>query len=109
MTTDLNSLTDAEKAADYHRAGKTQCEGGTWQRPTWVPSKVRLPKRVRGDFPYSQVEASPGDYECETNRNGAVSVKSSDGSLLGLRPHEFEVLEWRKNEDGCKGQTRSEK
>jgi hypothetical protein len=42
--------------------------------------------------------AAAGDHECESNKWGAISVKGSDGKMLGLRPAEFEVLTWRLNE-----------
>jgi hypothetical protein len=89
---------DSEKAVDYYESGHTQHEGGEWRKPAWVPSKVRLSKWVRGDWPFSNVEAAPGDYECRSNRNGAVSVSAGNGQWLGLMLDEFEILEWRENQ-----------
>lgn len=91
-------MTDQEKEIEYYRAGNTQHEHGEWRKPRWVPSRVRLPSKVYGDFPFDSVSAGLGDLDCESNKNGAVSVKSSDGTMLGLRLDEFEVLEWRENE-----------
>lgn len=89
---------DSEKAVDYYQSGHTQHDGGEWRKPAWVPSRVRLKKWVCGDGPFQRAEAAPGDHDCKSNRNGAVSVKSSNGSMLGLRLDEFEVLEWRENQ-----------
>ncbi len=80
-------------AAEYYRAGLEK------RAPKWVPASVRLAAQVRGDFPVAyQTVAAAGDHECESNKWGAISVKGSDGKLLGLRPAEFEVLTWRLNE-----------
>lgn len=80
-------------AADYYRAGMEK------RAPKWVPSKVRLESTVRGDFPVGhQTVAAAGDHDCESNKWGAISVKGDDGKMLGLRPAEFEVLDWRVNE-----------
>jgi hypothetical protein len=37
--------------------------------------------------------AGPGVYEAEVNPHGAVSVKLADGSLLGVKPGEFEWVQ----------------
>jgi hypothetical protein len=42
--------------------------------------------------------AEAGEYDCNSNGWGAVSIKASDGKMLGLRPHEFEPIAWRENE-----------
>lgn len=39
----------------------------------------------------------PGEYDCSCNQYGAVSVKASDGTMLGVRLEEFEPLEWVPN------------
>ncbi|MDP2730301.1 MAG: hypothetical protein Q8O55_07455 [Dehalococcoidales bacterium] len=55
--------------------------------------KVRLPKTVRGDFPFNQTKAEPGVYDAYINPHGAVSVMASNGELLGVKPGEFEWVE----------------
>ncbi len=66
-------------------------------RPQFVPSRVRLLHTVTGDPPFGHVRAEPGDYECESNQWGAVSVTATNGEPLGLRPAEFDVLENIRN------------
>lgn len=65
--------------------------------PSRIPVRVRIHRRVSGDFPFHTVFAMPGDYPCECNRYGAVSVKAMNGEMLGLRPAEFEALEYGPN------------
>lgn len=68
--------------------------------PKYVPSKIRLNQRVRGDRPIGHgTFAEPGDYACQSNQWGAVSVVASDGKVLGIKPNECQILEFRKN--GC--------
>lgn len=38
-----------------------------------------------------------GEYYCFCNQYGAVSVTAQNGIKLGLKPGEFEVLEWTEN------------
>ena len=79
-------------ALDYYRAGLEH------RAPKWVPSRVRFPARVRGDYPFGHTTlAEAGDHDCESNRYGALSVIATDGTLLGIKPAEFEPLEWREN------------
>lgn len=84
-------MTDGEMALNYYRAGIEQ------RRPDYVPARVRLPAAVRGDFPFSHTMALTGDHDCESNQWGALSVRASDGSMLGIKPAEFEPIAWRHN------------
>lgn len=65
--------------------------------PRWSSRWVRLPRTVRAD-PYPFLDgrplptAAPKVYRAESNRHGALSVRASNGSLLGIRPAEFEAL-----------------
>lgn len=93
----MAEITDSEKAVKYYQAGHTQHKGGAWAKPPFVPSRVRLFRLCRGDGPFMGITVEPGEYECKSNRNGAVSVRASDGSMLGLRLDEFEPIEWREN------------
>ncbi len=79
----------AQKALNYYRSAVL----GT--RPDYVPAKVRLPMRVRSDF--DSFWADPGDHECTSNQWGAICVLANNGKQLGVKPAEFEVLEWREN------------
>lgn len=63
-----------------------------------VPWMVRMLERVRPDFP---PVSKPGTvalcghvYECVTNQHGAVSVICPNGELLGVKPDEFEVVQF---------------
>ena len=89
-------MTDQEKALNYYQCAATQARTG--ERPLYVPSRVRLTRRVRGDGPFCTTTLGPGDYECRSNRLGAVSVQATNGKLLGLRLDEFEPIAWAKNE-----------
>ena len=86
-------LVDCRMALDYYRACLEK------RAPKWVPSRVLLPCQVRGDFPVGHATmAEAGEHDCDSNRWGAVSVRATNGQMLGVRPAEFEPLEWRKNE-----------
>lgn len=89
-------MTDQEQALAYYRCAATQARTG--ERPPYVPSRVRLARRVRGDVPFDTTTLGPGDYECRSNRLGAVSVQATNGQLPGLRLDEFEPIAWAKNE-----------
>ncbi len=65
-----------------------------------VPKTVCLRRTVTADFIpglgyLSSHKAGGGcDYPAWTNSYGAVCAVFSDGSKLGLKPDEFEVVEW---------------
>lgn len=85
-------MNDQEKALAYAAAATGI--------PPFVPSRVRLHARVHGDFQFAAIFANAGEYDCESNRYGAVSVLATDGKMLGVKPAEFEVLAWRDNTGG---------
>lgn len=84
-------ISDVEKAASYYRAAVER------QRPPWVPARVRLKARVCGDFPFHETLAEAGEHECKSNPVGAVWVVATNGKPLGVKPQEFEVIQWREN------------
>lgn len=84
-------MDDKDKALNYYRAGAMD---GT---PDYVPATVRIAKAVCGDRPFRATRVEPGDYACECNRYGAVSVRATNGCMLGLRLAEFEPLTWQTN------------
>ena len=87
-------------ALDYYRAAVEQ------RAPKWVPARVRLDGPVRGDYPIGHTTlAEAGDHDCESNRWGAVSVRATNGQMLGVKPSEFEPIAWRENvpADPCPG------
>lgn len=84
-------MTNEQKALNYYRCATEK------RRPDYVPSRVRLVERVRGDGAFRSTIADAGEHDCECNQWGAVSVLARDGSMLGLRPAEFEPIEWRHN------------
>lgn len=63
-----------------------------------VPMLVRLHETIRGDFPFHKTVAGPGEYPCQVNPHGAVSVLADNGRPLGLKPGEYEVLAWKGEE-----------
>lgn len=84
------------KALNYYRAGLEH------RRPAYVPARVRLEIAVCADVPQSDDDgrfiAHPGDYDCESNQWGAISILAANGNRLGIKPCEFDVLEWRDND-----------
>jgi hypothetical protein len=58
-----------------------------------INGRVMVLKTVRGDFPIGHnCIAEPGIYDAYVNPQGAVSVRASNGELLGLKPNEFKWL-----------------
>lgn len=82
---------DEQMALSYYRAGLEQ------RMPEYVPARVKLVAKVRGDFPFNGTIVSAGEHDCECNQWGAVSVHANDGSLLGIKPNEFEPIAWCNN------------
>ena len=81
------------KELDYLRACREN------RAPAWVPCRVLLEGPVRGDYPIGHTTlAEAGEHDCESNRYGAISVRATNGQMLGVKPAEFEPLEWRKND-----------
>jgi hypothetical protein len=53
---------------------------------------------IRPDFPFGHtglVAVRGEEYEAWTNSHGAVCAVFSDGERLGVKPYEFEVIEWQ--------------
>ena len=98
----VNELPQSEQIENLTRAVNYYRSGMCHVRPDFVPARVRLPREVRGDCIFdntpSKLVAPPGDYDCTSNYWGAISVIVADGKRLGIKPAEFEVLGWRKNE-----------
>jgi hypothetical protein len=65
-----------------------------------VPKVVRLTRVVPVDgevFMWNVTSTrvpGPGEYPAWVNSHGAVAMIRPDGSSFGLRPNEFEVVEW---------------
>jgi hypothetical protein len=51
--------------------------------------QIYLPKRVTGDFPFTDVLAEPGLYVADFNPQGAARVRATNGDWLGIKPAEF--------------------
>lgn len=67
-------------------------------KPPVVPSMVRIHRRVAGDWPIGHLAVvMPGVYTCQSNPYGAVSVKAGNGTMLGLKPAEYEPVAWWLN------------
>lgn len=48
------------------------------------------------------LELPPGEYDCESNKWGAIKVRLPDGTFKGIRPTECEVLQMRFNDWSAK-------
>jgi len=66
-----------------------------------VPLKVRMLKTVFPDMPFlakADTMCQRGEeYYCWVNSYGAVSAILPNGEQLGLKPKEFEVIEYHQN------------
>jgi hypothetical protein len=70
-----------------------------YQRPEYVPCRIRLSRSMMaGGF----LELPPGEYDCESNKWGAIKVRLPDGTFKGIRPTECEVLQMRFNDWSAK-------
>lgn len=95
-------MTDVQKAAAYYKSVAMQSRPDA--KPPFVPCRVQLKKRVRGDWPVGHAaQAGPGEFECESNAYGAVSVLAENGTNLGLRLDEFEPIAWTPNPHAVAG------
>jgi hypothetical protein len=84
-------MTDQQKELEYYKAATLRVA------PPFVPSRVLLLCRVRGDGPFAATQAGPGEADCESNRWGAISVRADNGEMLGVKPAEFQPVAWREN------------
>lgn len=56
--------------------------------------KIFLPRQVHGDWPIGHnIIAEMGVHNAVRNPYGAVAVVLADGSLLGVKPDEFEEVQ----------------
>ena len=84
-------------AASYYFSAVLQNSYKGECHPPLVPKRVLIRETARGDFPFNATIVEPGEYDCESNQWGAVSVKATNGTMLGLRLNEFEPIAWREN------------
>lgn len=67
-----------------------------------TPLKVRMNTTVTSDLPMFFPDAADllcvqgNEYHCWVNSYGAVSAILPNGKQLGLKPGEFEVIEWHE-------------
>jgi hypothetical protein len=63
-----------------------------------VPKRVNIVITVHPDFSFLCAEHTVAhggeDYDVTVNSHGAVSAILPNGERLGLKPYEFEVVEW---------------
>lgn len=66
------------------------------QNVSRVPRRVRMLTTVRSDIPCERgiIAYACCDYDVSVNPMGAVSVVLDGNIKLGLRPGEYEVIEW---------------
>lgn len=68
-----------------------------------VPRRIRMTQTVISEIPGTQITAEAGcEYDAWVNRNGAVAaiLDAEKEQLLGVAPHEFEVLSWMGDRRG---------
>jgi hypothetical protein len=68
-----------------------------------VPKKVKMLQTVKSDLPFdlggdlfARVDQ---EYLVSVNSYGAVTALFPDGQKLGLKPHEFEVVEYHEQDN----------
>jgi hypothetical protein len=69
-----------------------------------IPLKVKMLETVTSDLPFFIMENNDpanicikgNEYWVRVNCHGAVSAVFEDQSELGLKPSEFEVIEWHE-------------
>lgn len=62
-----------------------------------VPLKIRMNKTVNSSFVFLEKKLKAfysQEYYCHVNSFGAVSAILEDGEKLGVKPDEFQVIEW---------------
>jgi hypothetical protein len=84
-------MDDNAKALQYYKCGLRGIP------PPFIPKQVLVLGTVHGDGPFVSTHIGSGIYECHSNKYGAISVRATNGSMLGLKPKEFEVVEWAEN------------
>lgn len=85
-----------EKALDYYRTAAAQMPRYN-PKPNFVPKKIEIFLPIRSEESMYETLIQPGEYEAHCNKYGAVSVRGQKGKLIGVKLHEFAVLEWQEN------------
>jgi hypothetical protein len=86
-------LRDAACAVDYFSAHHFK------RPPAWVPCRIKLDSDLSGDFPIGHdTKAEAGEHDCDSNQWGAMSVRATNGRMLGVKPSECQIIGWRRNE-----------
>ena len=80
-----------QKLEEYYEAAAYS------RQPKWVPSKIMIPREVRGDMIFAATRVGPGIHECSCNQWGAISVKAENGKMLGIKWNECEIVEFTAN------------
>jgi hypothetical protein len=80
-------VSDAEKGYDFYRAVAGRLE------PEWMPARVQLVISIRR---YGET-IGPGAYRVDSFQGDVLFIIHENGRAA-LYPHQYEVLEWRKNE-----------
>ena len=88
----------------YGPALKVQSEYYPASWHSKVPKKIKMAKTVTSSSkPFYSINNEPTltaendkEYECWVNSHGAVAAIMPDGRHLGLKPYEFEIIEWHK-------------
>lgn len=96
----------AAPAIDYGPAMTARHVGKGYPFGNRVPKLVRMTRTVTSDFlPGTTISVSDGPpivalnaatFPAWTNSYGAVAVHTPDGRKLGVKPSEFEVVEWHE-------------
>lgn len=65
-----------------------------------VPKRVKMAKTVKSELPFGPryIAEAGKEYDCWTNSHGAVAVLLPNSEMFGVKPYEFEVIEWHEGE-----------
>lgn len=83
------------QALAYYKTGLEQGHGLS-DIPEYVPKTIVMRRTVTG-MERATVAHTGAEFEARCNAYGAVSVVAENGKLLGVKPHEFNVLQWARN------------
>jgi hypothetical protein len=85
-------LDDAACAVDYFSAHHFN------RAPAWLPCRIKVPLEAYPGTPIQDGSPDQCEIDCDCNQLGAMSVRTSNGQMLGVKPNECQIIGWRRNE-----------
>ena len=95
------AYTQQQMQIAYLRSVISQRDPEYAQMPDYVPTRIRVLRDIESDTPWMRANGhvlnEGEEYDCKTNRWGAMAVPMPDGSNLGVKLHECEILRMGPN------------